>query len=55
MSERKEKWFIRLLKRIGLIKTNEISIAEYEKMCKGAINDGICPGDCGRCAWGRYK
>lgn len=42
----KESWFIRLLKKIGLIKTYEISKKE---MCERAKS--ICSGDCESCAW----
>lgn len=45
----KESWFIKLLKRIGLIKTYEVS---KEEMCRRAVQSGVCPGDCSRCAWG---
>ena len=43
---REESWFIRLLKRIGLIKTYEVSKKE---MCKNA--QSICNRDCEDCAW----
>ena len=45
-SMREESWFIRLLKRIGLIKTYEVSKKE---MCKNA--QSICNRDCEDCAW----
>lgn len=43
---RKESWFIRLLKRIGLIKTYEVSKKE---MCERA--QSICGKDCESCVW----
>lgn len=43
---REESWLIRLLKRIGLIKTYEVSKKE---MCKQA--QSICSKDCESCAW----
>lgn len=43
---RKESWFIRLLKRIGLIKTYEIS---KKSMCESAKS--VCNKNCESCAW----
>ena len=43
---REESWFYRLLKRIGLIKTYEVSKKE---MCKRAKS--ICSKNCESCAW----
>lgn len=42
----KESWFIKLLKKIGFIKTYSIS---KSVMCKNAKN--ICNNDCDNCAW----
>ena len=43
---REESWFYRLLKRIGLIKTYEVSKKE---MCERAKS--ICSKNCESCAW----
>ena len=43
---REESWFVRLLKRIGLIKTYEVSKKE---MCERAKS--ICSKNCESCAW----
>ena len=43
---KEESWFYRLLKRIGLIKTYEVSKKE---MCKRAKS--ICSKNCESCAW----
>lgn len=40
--------FIKLLKKIGIIKEIEIDKAE---MCKRAIDSGVCPKACDTCAW----
>lgn len=48
----KESWFRRLLKKIGLIKTYEVSKKE---MCIRAVKAGVCPGCCFKCAWGERK
>ena len=47
---KKESWFIRLLKRIGLIKTYEVSKKE---MCERA--KAICSKNCECCAWNEYS
>lgn len=43
---KKESWFIRFLKKIGLVKTYEVSKKE---MCEQA--KGICNNECESCAW----
>ena len=43
---KEESWFYRLLKRIGLIKTYEVSKKE---MCERAKS--ICSKNCESCAW----
>ena len=43
---KEESWFIRLLKKIGLIKTYEVSKKE---MCERAKS--ICNKNCSSCAW----
>ena len=43
---REESWFYRLLKRIGIIKTYEVSKKE---MCERAKS--ICSKNCESCAW----
>ena len=43
---KKESWFYRLLKRIAIIKTYEISKKE---MCEKAKS--ICSKDCDDCVW----
>ena len=43
---REESWFIRLLRKIGLIKSCEVSKKE---MCERAKS--ICSGNCESCAW----
>ena len=43
---REESWWFRLLKKLGLIKTYEISKKE---MCERAKS--ICSGNCEYCAW----
>ena len=47
---KKESWFIRLLKKIGLIKTHEVSKKE---MCKRAKS--VCDRNCYKCAWYERK
>ena len=42
----KESWFVKFLRKIGLIKTYEISKKE---MCERAKS--ICNGNCEGCAW----
>lgn len=44
-----ESWIYRLLKRIGIIKEYDVDKTE---MCKRAVDSGVCPGVCDRCAWG---
>lgn len=51
----KESLFHRLLKWLGLIKTYEISKEQMVEMCRRACFHGVCPNDCERCAWGRWK
>ena len=48
----KELWFIKLLKRIGLLKPYEVS---KEEMCRRAVQSGVCPGVCFKCAWGERR
>lgn len=48
----KQSWFYRLLKRIGLIKSYEITEEQKAEMCRMACASGVCPRDCERCAWG---
>lgn len=48
----KQSWFYRLLKRIGLIKTYEVSKEQKAEMCRMACSHGVCPNACERCAWG---
>ena len=43
---KKESWLIRLLRRIGLIKTYEVSKKE---MCERTKS--ICSKNCESCAW----
>lgn len=50
---KKESWLYGLLKKIGLIKTRELTEAERLEMCNRCISDGVCPGVCDICAWGR--
>ena len=50
---KKESRLHRLLKKIGLIKTHELTEAERLEMCNRCISDGVCPGVCDICAWGR--
>lgn len=47
---REESWFIRLLKKIGIIKSYEISKKE---MCERAKS--ICSRNCSSCAWNEEK
>lgn len=46
MREYKEKWYIKLLKWFGIIKTYEVN---KEEMCKLAQNQ--CNHHCTYCAW----
>lgn len=46
MNEYKEKWYIKLLKWLGIIKEYEVS---KEEMCKNA--QSICDYNCEHCAW----
>lgn len=50
MNDKKESWFIKLLKRIGIIKTYEISKGE---MCKKA--QSVCGHNCDSCAWNENR
>ena len=43
---KEENWFFRFLRKIGIIKTYEISKSE---MCEKAKN--ICSKNCDCCAW----
>ena len=43
---KKESWFIKLLKRIGLIKTYEV---KKKEMCERAKS--ICNKECDSCVW----
>ena len=36
-------------------KKMEISDETKQKLCKGAIQHGVCPHDCDRCAWNTLK
>ena len=44
----KEKWYIRLLKWLGIIKEYEVSKKE---MCEKAQLSGVCSNSCLCCAW----
>jgi len=48
----KEKWFYRLLKRLGIIKTRRLTLEEKAEMCNRSVMAGVCPADCDRCTWG---
>lgn len=48
----REKWYIRFLKLIGIIKEQPIDEEEMRSMCVRSIQAGICPHSCGTCAWG---
>ena len=50
MSEKKDNFLIRFLKRIGLIKEYEVSKSE---MCKKA--QSICKHNCDNCAWKEHE
>lgn len=49
----KPSWIYRLLKKIGLIKSYELTEAELVEMCNRAISSGVCPNAYDRCAWNR--
>lgn len=49
---RRRSWIYRLLKRIGLIKSYELSKDQKAEMCRLACSSGVCPNACDRCAWG---
>lgn len=51
----KESWLYRLLKRIGLIKTYELTKEEKEENCRWACASGVCTKACDRCLWGERK
>lgn len=48
----KQSLIYRLLKRIGLIKSYELSKEQKAEMCRQACISGVCPNACERCAWG---
>lgn len=48
----KQNWVIRLLKKIGVIKTRRLTLEEKAEMCSKSVIAGVCPKDCDRCAWG---
>ena len=48
----KESWIIRLLKRFGLVEEHEV---DKKEMCKRAVDSGVCPRACDRCAWGERR
>lgn len=48
----KEKWYVRLLKKIGIIKSEPISEEQIRNMCNRAVQSGVCPKSCDICAWG---
>lgn len=50
MTEKKDNFIIRFLKKIGLIKEYEISKSE---MCKNA--QSVCNHNCDTCAWKENK
>lgn len=50
----KESWIYRLLKRIGLIKTRELSWQEKEAACERALRSNVCHNDCNHCAFGDW-
>ena len=51
----KQSWFYRLLKKIGLIKTYEVSKEQKADMCRMARAYGVCPKNCDCCVWGERK
>lgn len=51
----KESWICRFLRRIGLLKTYELSREQKAEMCRMAVQDGVCPRACSRCVWGERK
>lgn len=59
MREYKEKWYIKLLKWLGVIKEKEIDNEESDRlkaqMCIKAIQSGVCPDTCSICAWNTGK
>ncbi|MCM1327304.1 MAG: hypothetical protein NC243_12255 [Lachnoclostridium sp.] len=48
----KEKWYVRFLKKIGVIKSEPISKEQIKDMCNRAVQSGVCPKSCESCAWG---
>ena len=51
----KESWIRRFLRRIGLLKTHELSKEQKAEMCRRAVQSEVCPRDCSRCAWGERE
>lgn len=51
----KYSWFIRFLKRLGIVKSHEIDIDESNRlkkqMCKKAMRSGDCSQLCIFCEW----
>lgn len=50
---KEQSWIYRMLKKLGLIKSKELTATELLEMCNRAISSGVCPNDCDRCAWSR--
>ncbi len=48
----KESWIIRLLKWLGLVEEHEV---DKKEMCKRAVDSGVCPRACDRCAWAERR
>lgn len=52
---KKETWFIRLLKILGILKPKENDIKSKQEMCLRAVASGVCPNACEICAWNTYQ
>lgn len=42
------RFFIKLLKKIGIVKETEI---DKSVMCRRAVESGVCSNCCEKCAW----
>ena len=50
---KKQSWLYRLMKKLGLIKSRELTETELLEMCNRAVASGVCPNACDRCDWNR--
>ena len=47
-----QRIFQKVLKALGIIKEFEV---DKSKMCRRAVDSGVCPNCCEKCAWNASK